>query len=352
MSNMLNNLDKVQIKGKNLPELQEWCLDVGYPKYRAKQIFEWMYLHGQTNPKLMTSLSKNIINDLDLYCSFQTLEIEKITSSNSEKTKKLLFRTIDNHFIEAVSMVDKTRHTVCLSSQIGCNVDCDFCATGKMGIRRNLNTGEIIDQLNYIRENIKTPITNIVFMGMGEPFLNYRRVLKAADIFNNPKGYGFAAHRITISTAGVLPKINKFYKEKRKYKLAISLNASNDLTRSKIMPINNKWSILSLVEIGKKHASRNSKVMFEYVLLAGINDSIEDAEQLSRILKGVDCKINIIPYNEIDGLYKRPNNQVIEEFLKILYINQDRYRIMVRWSKGQDINAGCGQLAINEADDE
>ena len=185
-------------------------------------------------------------------------------------------------------------------------------------------------------------------MGMGEPFLNYSRVIKACKIFSDSKAFNLGAKRITISTSGILPKINQFYEEGRKYKLAISLNASNDKTRSKIMPINNKWSISDLVAIGRKHAHRNRKVMFEYVLLAGVNDSTENARELAHLLRGVDCKLNIIPYNEPDGKYTRSENETIKLFLEVLSINQKGYRVMVRWSKGQDIDAGCGQLAIKQ----
>ncbi|MBC8311939.1 MAG: 23S rRNA (adenine(2503)-C(2))-methyltransferase RlmN [Candidatus Marinimicrobia bacterium] len=345
---MLSISDKFIIKGKDLSELQHWCKEKGHPKFRAQQLFEWMYFHGESNPEAMSNLSKNLISDLSNDCILQTLAVEKVSASENESTNKFLFKTMDNRFIETVSMVEDGRHTVCISSQIGCSVDCDFCATASMGIIRNLNTGEIIDQLSFIRAKIETSITNIVFMGMGEPFLNYERVLKAADIFHDPKGFGLGAHRITISTAGILPKINKFYEEGRKYKLAISLNASNDVTRSKIMPINNKWPIADLVAIGRKHAHRNRKVMFEYVLLDGVNDSVENARELAKLLRGVDCKLNVIPYNETDGKYGRPENEAIESFLEVLSANQKGYRVMVRWSKGQDIDAGCGQLAVKQ----
>ena len=345
---MLHNSDKFIIKGKDLPEIQEWCDKKGHPKFRAQQLFEWMYFHGESSPAAMSNLSKNLINDLTDYCIIQTLALEKVASCENDSTHKFLFKTMDNHYIETVSMVEDDRHTVCISSQIGCNLDCDFCATATMGIIRNLNAGEIVDQLGFIRKKIEIPITNIVFMGMGEPFLNYERVLKSADIFHNPKGFGLGAHRITISTAGILPKINKFYEQGRKYRLAISLNASNDKIRSKVMPINNKWAIADLVAIARKHAHRNRKIMFEYVLLAGVNDSPENARELSKLLYGVDCKLNVIPYNETDGKYSRPKNEDIESFLEVLSINQKGYRVMVRWSKGQDIDAGCGQLAVKQ----
>ncbi len=272
--------------------------------------------------------------------------MEKKIPSQKEASVKILFRTEDNQFIETVSMVDKNRHTVCLSSQVGCALDCHFCATGKMGLKRNLSTGEIVDQLIYVRESIDQPITNVVFMGMGEPFHNYDNVLNASDIFHSPKGFNLASTRITISTVGLLPQINQFIKEKRRYKLAISLNASNDKVRTDIMPINKKWSIVDLVNAGKEYSNQKKRlVMFEYVLLKGINDSEEDALELARLLQGIPCKINLIPYNEIEGKYQRPDESTITKFSEILHNYRDEYRVLVRWSKGQDIAAGCGQLA-------
>jgi len=243
-------------------------------------------------------------------------------------------------------MVENNRHTVCLSSQVGCVLDCHFCATGELGLKRNLSTGEIVDQLIYVRENTDQPITNVVFMGMGEPFHNYDNVLNASDIFHSPKGFNLASTRITISTAGLLPQINKFIKEKRRYKLAISLNASNDKVRTEIMPINKKWSINDLIKSGKEYSNQKKRlIMFEYVLLKGINDSEEDALELARLLQGIPCKINLIPYNEIEGKYQRPDETTITKFSEILHNYRDEYRVLVRWSKGQDIAAGCGQLA-------
>jgi 23S rRNA (adenine2503-C2)-methyltransferase len=245
-------------------------------------------------------------------------------------------------------MVDDNRHTVCLSSQIGCNVDCSFCATATMGLIRNLLAGEIIDQAITIRALVKEPITNVVFMGMGEPFLNYDRVLEAADILHSHDGFGLGAKRITISTAGIVPKINRFIKEGRKYKLAISLNATQNATRQKIMPLNRNWPIEDIIKSAAVFAARkNHNVMFEYVLLKGINDTLEDAKRLARLIQGIDCKVNVIPYNETDGQYKRPSNETIESFLKTLDKHRKGFRILVRWSKGEDINAACGQLAVN-----
>ena len=294
----------------------------------------------------MLNINKSFREHLNEHFILHTLTVENSLPSKEDKSVKILFRTRDDHFIETVSMVENNRHTVCLSSQVGCVLDCHFCATGELGLKRNLSTGEIVDQLIYVRENTDQPITNVVFMGMGEPFHNYDNVLNASDIFHSPKGFNLASTRITISTAGLLPQINKFIKEKRRYKLAISLNASNDKVRTEIMPINKKWSINDLIKSGKEYSNQKKRlIMFEYVLLKGINDSEEDALELARLLQGIPCKINLIPYNEIEGKYQRPDETTITKFSEILHNYRDEYRVLVRWSKGQDIAAGCGQLA-------
>ena len=338
--------DKQYIKGMNLDQLQELTQKAGESKFRAEQLYEWMYRHGSLSFSEMKNINKPFRLYLNQNYVLNTLIFEKKLPSKIDLSNKILFKTLDGKFIETVSMIEGNRHTVCISSQVGCALDCSFCATGSLGLERNLNSGEIIDQLIYIRNNIKKPITNIVFMGMGEPFHNYNNVLNAADILHAPKGFNLAASRITISTVGMLPQIKKFINEKRKYKLAISLNASNDNVRSKIMPINKKWKISDLIEISKKYSNQKKRfVMFEYVLLKGINDSKTHAVELSNLLKGIPCKINLIPYNETDGIYRRSDLDVINQFSDILHEKRDGYRVLVRWSKGQDIDAGCGQLA-------
>ena len=330
----------------NHEELQTLCIKAGESKFRGGQLFEWLYRHGISSFDSMSNINKSFREHLNEHFILHTLTVENSLPSEEDKSVKILFRTRDDHFIETVSMVENNRHTVCLSSQAGCVLDCHFCATGKLGLKRNLSTGEIVDQLIYVRENTDQPITNVVFMGMGEPFHNYNNVLNASDIFHSPKGFNLASTRITISTAGLLPQINKFIKEKRRYKLAISLNASNDKVRTKIMPINKKWSINDLIKSGKEYSNQKKRlIMFEYVLLKGINDSEEDALELARLLQGIPCKINLIPYNEIEGKYQRPDEATITKFSEILHNYRDEYRVLVRWSKGQDIAAGCGQLA-------
>ena len=330
----------------NQAELQSLCVEAGESEFRGVQLFEWMYRHGIASFDSMLNVNKSFRKHLEKNCIIQTLQVEKMIPSKEDKSIKILFRTRDNHFIETVSMADGDRHTVCLSSQSGCALDCSFCATGQLGFERNLSTGEIVDQLIFVRGNIDQSVTNVVFMGMGEPFHNYKNVLNAADIFHSPKGFNLASTRITISTAGLLPQIKQFITEKRRYKLAISLNAADDRVRNNIMPVNKKWSIAELIKAGKEYSNQKKRqVMFEYVLLKGINDSENDALQLAQLLQGIPCKLNLIPYNETDGIYQRPNEAVITRFSRILHKNRDEYRVLVRWSKGQDIDAGCGQLA-------
>ena len=327
-------MEKICIKGMNQIELQALCIEAGESKFRAVQLFEWMYRHGISSFDLMLNVNKIFREYLEESYFLQALEMETSIPSKYDESVKILFKTRDGHFIETVSMVNKDRHTVCISSQVGCALDCSFCATGTLGLKRNLSTGEIVDQLIYVRGNVEQPITNVVFMGMGEPFHNYDNVINAADIFHSSKGFNLASSRITITTAGLLPKIKQFINEKRRYKLAISLNAAYDEVRNDIMSINKKWPIRELIKVGKEYSNQKKRlIMFEYVLLKNINDSKEDALKLARLLQGIPCKLNLIPYNETDGKYQRPDGEAILRFSKILYEHRDVYRVLVRWSK-------------------
>ena len=337
-------MKKIILLGKDLAELINICTDNELPKFHGQQLYKWMYQKTILDVDKMSNIPSKLKNIISEEYQINLLNTDKEITSNSEDTIKYLFKTNDNKLIESVSMIDKKRHTICISSQIGCSVDCDFCATGKMGIIRNLNCGEIIQQLIIIKQNRNIPITNIVFMGMGEPFLNYSNVIKSCKILNDPNGFNLSSKRITISTSGILPKIKQFIDEKHKYKLAISLNASNNKTRDKLIPINKKWPIESILNSIDKYSYKKYRpIMFEYILIDNINDSIENAIELSNLLKNINCKINIIPYNETDNDYKRSNK--IEAFVKQLNNNNYNYRVLVRWSKGQDIDAACGQLA-------
>ena len=337
-----------QIKGLTLKELMDICLIQDIPSFRAKQIYHWMYRHYVDDISKMNNIPESFRDYLKENYIVNTLEIENIQESEYEDTKKILFKTHDGKLIESVSMIDNNLHTVCISSQVGCNVDCKFCATGLMGFKRNLTSGEILDQVIEINKIREKAITNIVYMGMGEPFLNYNEVMKSADIIHDHNGMNLGRGRITISTSGILPKIKKFIDEKRGYKLAISLNATDDDTRTKIIPINKKWNIQMLMDALEKYpVDKKNMVMLEYVLLKGINDSKKDAEKLASYANHLRCKVNVIPFNDIGNEYKRPDEDVINEFIGVLHKNQKHYQTLVRWSKGVDIDAACGQLSTN-----
>ncbi len=330
----------------DLLEIENFILQKDYPKFRAKQIYGWLYQNMVIDYDKMNNIPKDLKRILKNNFIIETLKIEKI--QENQDTKKFLFKTHANHLIETVSMIDDNRHTICISSQVGCAVDCDFCATGKMGFKKNLNVGEIIDQLIMIKKHVLTPITNIVFMGMGEPFLNYTNVIKAANLMNDKNGMNIGYNRITISTSGILPKIELFIKNKIKFNLAISLNATTDIDRNKLMPINKKWPIRKLISISKQYNKiHKSGLTFEYVLIKSINDSMDDATRLAKLFLNTGCKINIIPLNEIGGEYQRPDTKQIERFINKLNELRKGFTLLVRWSKGTDIDAGCGQLATN-----
>ena len=341
-------MEKLNLLGKSLIELSNICIENNFPKFHGEQLYKWMYQKKILNTNKMTNvpekLKKIIYNDYSL----NLLKIEKRFKSNNEDTIKYLFRTLDDKLIESVSMIDKGRHTLCISSQIGCSVNCDFCATAKMGIIRNLDCGEILEQLIIIANERHKSITNIVFMGMGEPFLNYKNVIKSCEIMNDSMAFNLSSKKITISTSGILTKIKQFINEKHKYKLAISLNASNNNDRDKLIPINKKWPIEDILSTLKQYKFKKYRpIMFEYVLIEGVNDSEENAIELSQLLKNFNCKINIIPYNETKENYKRSSR--IDKFVNQLNRISSNYQVLIRWSKGQDIDAACGQLAtLNE----
>jgi len=334
----------LKLKNLSLAELEDWAKYTGHKAFRGRQIFQWIWEKGVQHFSEMTNLSNEMIKELEENCSLDLTTVHQVQTSESQGTSKFLIRLNDGKFVETVLIPESRRVTVCLSSQVGCALDCDFCATGKMGLKRNLSSGEIADQLLHVRRASERPISNIVFMGMGEPFHNYDQVIKAADILNAAKGFNHGARKITISTSGMVPQIRRFADEGHRYKLAVSLNASDDESRTKIMPINKKWDIEELVKACKYYTELSKNMLtFEYVLLEGINDSIGDARRLLRIANQVFCKVNVIPYNEVAVGYLRPSKKRIATFLEEL--EGARFGVTVRWSQGDDIAAACGQLS-------
>ncbi len=326
-------------------ELNEILLDVGEKRFRIKQINNWIYNQNVRSWDEMINLPLSLIKYLKSEILLHPLKLVSINGSENDKTRKFLFQTTRGNHIESVLMREKNRTTVCVSSQSGCILDCNFCATASMGFLQNLNANEIIDQVILLSSYTKSKITNVVYMGMGEPLMNYRQVIESGKLLN--KNMGLGARRITISTAGIAPKIRQIADDNYSFKLAISLNATNDEVRKKIMPITLKHSFKEIIDSAKYYYSKTKRLItFEYVLLKGINDSTNDAKELVKLLKGFPCKLNIIPYNEIGGHYIRPEIKDINQFL--FHLKPAKFIVTVRWSNGTDIDAGCGQLAIRE----
>ena len=341
-------VEKISLVGKTLENLIEICESYEVKKFRAKQLFNWIYKNKINTLNSIKNLPKIFLNEMEKEYKIHSLNFVRSTQSESKLTNKFLFKTQKGSLVESVLMIEGKRVTLCLSTQVGCALDCKFCATAKMGFIANLNPGEIVDQFLLVSKSLEKPITNVVFMGMGEPFLNYNNVIKAADLLHNPNGINLGYKRITISTAGIVKKIDQFSNEGQKYKLAISLNGTTNEQRLAIMPVTKNNSLNSLLEVAKKYTTNsNTWLTFEYVLIEGSNDTIEDASRLIEILVGVKkCKLNIIPYNVTDGIFQRPDNTHIKEFMKKL--NQAPFPVTIRWSKGTGIDAGCGQLATTE----
>ena len=341
--NDMSNVFEKPIIGQSLEEMEELLVSLNEKKFRGRQIFDWIYRKRVYDFSKMSDLTKTLREKLDSF-KIHPLKLVKGDESGSKKTRKFLFQLSTGEKIESVLMEEGDRTTICLSTQVGCAVNCDFCATAKMGFIKNLSTGEIIDQFVQLKEISKKTITNVVFMGMGDPFLNYTSTIESAALLHHSKGINMAAWRITISTSGIINKINQYTIEKQPYKLAISLNATSQTQRLKTMPITKNQHFSKLLKVAKNYAYHTrKKVTFEYVLLKGINDQTSDGRELVKILNTTNCKLNIIPYNEIDGVYKRPNDDTINKFLGSL--NNASFPVTIRWSKGQDIDAGCGQLA-------
>jgi len=339
-------MKRIPLKGLTLPELESFVLSQGLERYRARQLFHWMYYRRAKSFDQMTNLRKDLRQRLSEIAELHSVQIDHQQLSPESGAVKFLFQLRDGERVEGVFIPDGRRRTVCLSTQVGCPLGCTFCATGKMGFRRNLTAGEIVDQLIAIERLLDTEATNVVMMGMGEPFLNYENVIKAAQLIANPEGIAISQRKITLSTAGYVPAIYRFANEGHRFKLAISLNATTDELRSQLMPINQKFDLEKLLEAARHYVRKSRKrVTFEYVLIAGMNDSRSDARRLRRLLKGIPCKINLIPYNEIDGGgFQPPDERAVNQFAQ--WLADFAATVTIRRSQGGDIKAACGQLCV------
>ncbi len=332
----------------NLAELKELIVSLGEPAYRAEQIWQAMYTHFSTDSLEITTLSKPLRAKLQKALDFSHLSpVDRLVSSDRE-TVKTLFRLPDGANIEAVLMYYDIRDTLCISSQAGCAMNCVFCATGQMGFKRNLSSGEIVEQVIYYARELASSgktVTNVVVMGMGEPFNNYQAVMDAIDRLNDPKGLNLGARRFTISTVGLVPMIRQFASEKRQVNLAISLHAANDTLRSSLLPINRKYPLKDLIEACKDYiAATNRRITFEWALIQGVNDSQDDARELAALIKGLLCHVNVIPLNPTNRYRGQPTTKERAEEFKGL-LDSLGIPCTIRLRRGIDIQAGCGQLA-------
>lgn len=333
--------------GKTLEELTALVTEAGHPAFRAKQLYEWLYRHVAITFDDMTTLSKPFRQWLIDNFRLGYPEIANVIGSREHGSQKILFRLHDNRTVESVLMEERQHQSLCVSSQVGCAVDCKFCMTGFGGFQRQMTTSEIVAQFLLAKRLINDNVSprNMVFMGMGEPMLNLDNVIPAIRLLTDPNGIGVSPRRITVSTSGIVPAIDKLGAADTGVNIAISLNASNDEFRNQIMPINKKYPIDQLLESCRNFPMKTGRrITFEYVMLAGLNDSSRNAKELAALLRGMPCKVNLIPWNPDPQLpFNRPEEKAIRTFQALL--QEKNYTVTVRYSKGLDIGAACGQLA-------
>lgn len=344
MSN-ISRISDTNILELTRAQLVAWLAGRDIAPYRADQILKWIYLRQIDSFDAMTDLSKDIRGLLAQHFVIGRLETAKIEISK-DGSQKYLFKLSDGKHIESVLIPERDHYTLCVSSQVGCAQGCLFCLTAAGGFERNLTRAEIIAQVRDIKKELgdSEQLRNIVFMGMGEPLANYNNLASALDtITNNDYGLRFATRRITVSTAGLVPRFSDLGRDS-KVNLAISLNATDNHTRSRLMPINRKYPLETLLEACRQYPlPAGRRITFEYILIDGINDTEDEARRLAKLLQPIRCKINLIPFNRHEGCdFERPPESVTQAFFKILF--DKNYTVIIRRSKGQDISAACGQL--------
>lgn len=341
---------KIDIRKLSFAQLQAHMADKGQPRFRAKQIHEWIWQKGVTDFNFMSNLSKSLREEISSDFRINPLTIDKVQKSN-DGTIKTRFRLHDGHLIESVliPVPEVNRYTVCVSTQVGCSLTCSFCATGKMKRVRNLDAAEIFDQYMQVNEQCEKhfdhPLTNVVYMGMGEPLLSYKNVLESVDRLCSEDGLGMSPKRITVSTAGIAKQIKQLADDKVKFNLALSLHAPDDEKRNTIMPINESNNLEVLLEALKYfHKETKNKISYEYIAFNEFNDGLDDAKKLVALCNHFPVRVNIIQYNSIDGFDgSRSSEERLDKFAA--YLAKRKVRVTVRKSRGKDIDAACGQLA-------
>ena len=324
-------------------DLEKYFLENNAKKYKATQIFEWLYQKKINDFDEITNLKKEVI--LKLKKEFTIDKLEIIKKQEDDYVVKYLFKLKDDNNIEAVLMKHDYGNSLCISSQIGCNMGCTFCESGKIKKIRDLEPSEMVLQLLEAEKDLNLRISHVVIMGIGEPFDNFDNVMKFIDIINHPKGLSIGARHITVSTIGIIPKIKDFMNYDKQVNLAISLNAPNNELRNKLMPINKVYNLEELIKVLKEYIIKtNRRITFEYVLLNNINDSLENAIELCNLLKGMNCYVNLIPYNKTSSNYEKSKKQI--NFYDTL--KKNKINVTIRREFGKKINAACGQLSIKE----
>ncbi|MEL7220209.1 MAG: 23S rRNA (adenine(2503)-C(2))-methyltransferase RlmN [Bacteroidota bacterium] len=341
---------KMDIRKFNLAELQQIVQEMGEPKFRAKQLQEWIWKKSAHSFEEMTNLSKNLRQRLQEAYVINCIQEDQVQYSN-DGTIKSRFRLHDGHLIESVliPVPADNRYTVCVSSQVGCSLSCKFCATGQMKRLRNLDAAEIYDQVVLVNkqalEKFGHPLTNIVYMGMGEPLLAYRPVLESIEKISDPNGLHMSSRRITVSTAGIAKMIRKLADDATKVNLALSLHAADDAKRDEIMPINEQNNLEVLMDsLSYFYQQTKNRISYEYIAFQDFNDSIDDARNLLKLCQRFPVRVNIIEYNPIDGAdFKKSSEHKIDDFAR--YLRERGVMVTIRRSRGKDIDAACGQLA-------
>ena len=323
-------------------ELEEFLLSSSEKKFHATQIFDWLYVKRVDSFSKMTNLSKDLISKLESNYVFDKIEI--IKKQMDKDVSKFLFKLSDGNHIEAVLMNHDYGNSLCVSSQVGCNMGCKFCESGRLKKVRNLTTSEMVLQIMMIEKEIGKRISHVVVMGIGEPFDNFDNLVNFISIINHPKGISLGSRHITVSTCGVVPKIYEFSKLPYQVNLAISLHAPTNEIRNKIMPINKVYNLDELIKSIKDYLKvQNRRITFEYIMLAGINDTIDCAKKLANLIRGMNAYVNLIPYNETENIsFKRTEKKKILEFYDIL--KKEKINVTIRREFGGNIDAACGQL--------
>lgn len=354
---MTTSAQPVNLSDLTRAELADWFRELGQPRYRADQVFRWIWTHGVRSFDAMTDLPKALRERLSREATLGGVTIERVQRS-TDGTRKLLVRLADGERVEAVVIPEERRMTLCISSQVGCALACRFCATGTLGLTRHMTPGEIVEQVHLASELLREdggasvageerPITNIVYMGMGEPLHNEEGALRSLQILTDPEGFGYSPKRITLSTVGMIPAMLRVLDEVP-VNLAISLHAPEDSLRGELMPVNRRYGLEELIEACRQVPLRHKgRITFEYALLAGVNDRPQDAERLGRLLRDLPAKVNLIPFNEHPGApFERPTDAAVEGFREQL--QGHGIDTFVRTTRGRDIDAACGQLALRD----